>query len=476
MFANTKDRRLSRHGSNIIESEERDQIGSGLLRKSKTIFDTAIVVDFVSNPVEFLSQKIEVIKVDKRRIGNAKEKVGSIVDKAKENLKKINKFSSTSLIQSTANQLGMNTEEVDYLLNFGQTQNLSRLDAFTQQDSSALVVNPELVSIMPRNSILAINISNEDRLDKTKAEVFFPFFPQHLSLPVKAGEHVWCFYENINGKKIGYWVSRKSATLPVDDLNYTHLDRNVLINTAVGILKSKTSSRNKETALTELFKTFPNASNSINKKSKTLNELEYDDILNNSKSYREEFVGQAVPRYNKKCSDLVLQGSNNTLITMTHDGLPNSGKISIIAGRSLNNIPVVKNKRDKFKNYEHEEIDKSKDILVTENISVINLGQFENNMNAASIEVSETGRIEIKNKSGAAIILDQNGDVIIQPSVTGLLKLGGEDADQAILGTRGTESVPGNVLAPAIISTMGGALGVPGSLPTGAFATKILVK
>ena len=38
MFANTKDRRLSRHGSNIIESEERDQIGSGLLRKSKTFF------------------------------------------------------------------------------------------------------------------------------------------------------------------------------------------------------------------------------------------------------------------------------------------------------------------------------------------------------------------------------------------------------------------------------------------------------
>jgi hypothetical protein len=169
---------------------------------------------------------------------------------------------------------------------------------------------------------------------------------------------------------------------------------------------------------------------------------------------------------------------------MTHDGTENSGNIIIAAGRSSDPSSLVQNLRSlKAKNYEYIEEDKSRDVIVSNNLEQLQLDniykktQNANIDRAASfIKVHESGRIEIKNRAGASIVLDANGDVIIQPSTTGLLKLGGDDAQQAILGIEGVEMSPGHILAPAIISTMGGAVGVPVEESTGTFATKILVK
>ena len=44
-----------------------------------------------------------------------------------------------------------------------------------------------------------------------------------------------------------------------------------------------------------------------------------DDIVSDSVAYKEEFIGEPVPSYSKRCGDLVLQGSNNTLISLGTD-------------------------------------------------------------------------------------------------------------------------------------------------------------
>jgi hypothetical protein len=337
---------------------------------------------------------------------------------------------------------------------------------------------------MPRNSIIGINIS-KGNIKSNSLEVFLPFFSSHLCLPVKPGEHVWCFYDNVGGKKIGYWISRKVALLPVEDVNFTHADRNDGINEAIFTINSKSATNvQKNDRLRKIFTNFSDSMTNTDVNSTSLKNLDYDDIVINSKSYNDDFIGQPVPRYNKKCSDLVLQGSNNTIIAMTHDGTENSGNIIIAAGRSSDPSSLVQNLRSlKAKNYEYIEEDKSRDVIVSNNLEQLQLDniykktQNANIDRAASfIKVHESGRIEIKNRAGASIVLDANGDVIIQPSTTGLLKLGGDDAQQAILGIEGVEMSPGHILAPAIISTMGGAVGVPVEESTGTFATKILVK
>ena len=75
--------------------------------------------------------------------------------------------------------------------------------------------------------------------------------------------------------------------------------------------------------------------------------------------YKNEFIGEAVPRHAKKCGDLVLQGSNNTVISLTHADDIGTGTIVLAAGKSLGSNTTVKNKRGRSaKSIEHDEIQK----------------------------------------------------------------------------------------------------------------------
>lgn len=74
----------------------------------------------------------------------------------------------------------------------------------------------------------------------------------------------------------------------------------------------------------------------------------------------------------------------------------------------------------------------------------------------------------------AAILIKQNGDIVIVPSKEGVIKLGGEDADKAILCSPQGTNVAGKVLSQPIVSSMGGSIGA--GAVNGVFATKILIK
>ena len=87
------------------------------------------------------------------------------------------------------------------------------------------VSNSNLVDKMPRNSIIGIIVSGKASRG-VNTQIIYPFFSQHMSSPVKPGEQVWVVFEHA-GKKgsLGYWLTRKATDLQVDDLNYTHQDR-----------------------------------------------------------------------------------------------------------------------------------------------------------------------------------------------------------------------------------------------------------
>lgn len=79
------------------------------------------------------------------------------------------------------------------------------------------------------------------------------------------------------------------------------------------------------------------------------------------------------------------------------------------------------------------------------------------------------------NKSWASIVINKKGEIIIKPSETGVIKLGGEEANKAVLCSTATVAA-GQVTAPPLTDTMGGSLGIPGTPATGVYATKVLLK
>ena len=394
-------------------------------------FKTAIVTEFIGNPDMFLSQNIEV---DQKSINNSlRQKVkGSVSSK-----------SST-----------MKEELIS---------------------GNSKVINPSLVNLMPKNSIMAYCINDGRSHLSLEQEIFLPFFPQHIGMPVKAGEQVWIFYENINGKKVGYWLFRKTGTIHVDDLNYTHIDRQGIIAPLLKNIEGTSTPKEKTKALLNNYGyrfADPNTGGDGSGNSP----VDYDSIALNSLSYKKEFIGEAVPRHTKKCSDLVLQGSNNTLISLTHGNSTGTGTIVLAAGKSFGSNDIIKNKRGKSaKSIEHDEIQKLAGLLGNSS-NTEDEGTFETS--SASIIITETsgGSVKIGNAAGAYIELKTNGDICIVPADQGVIRMGAEDADKAMLGIEGYQASPGEILAPSIISTMGGMIGAPGSPPTGAFATKILVK
>lgn len=61
----------------------------------------------------------------------------------------------------------------------------------------------------PQNSIKARVLTNgEDKFsDDQNLRVFWPFFPEHISYPIKPGEHVYVMYED-SQKQHGLWIGK----------------------------------------------------------------------------------------------------------------------------------------------------------------------------------------------------------------------------------------------------------------------------
>ena len=160
-----RDHRIFNRGRQTQSDTKREQISDniqGLL--SKNVFDTAVVTEFISDPEQFLSVTVEIDEASGASNLRSKVKVS-------------NRKRSTTMLE----ELTTGTKKVE---------------------------NPYLAQIMPKNSIIAYNITDGRNLTSPDPEIFFPFFPAHIGMPVKTGEQVWVFYEKIGKKKVGYYFDK----------------------------------------------------------------------------------------------------------------------------------------------------------------------------------------------------------------------------------------------------------------------------
>ena len=192
---------------------------------------------------------------------------------------------------------------------------------------------PERLLNMPRGSFIGKIIDSYGLPD---LRVFYPFF-SHIKMPVKPGEQVFVLY---NGK-IGYWLSRRVSNLVAEDPNYTHNDRSAFSVNVTSLDKNPPA---------KLFPDFGDAG------------ISYTTIYDNSDAIKSEFQGEVVPRYAAISSDLSIQGSNNSLITLGSastfgQNSSGTGMIDLVVGRGQTNDTSTDSKFLNARQY--EENDKS---------------------------------------------------------------------------------------------------------------------
>lgn len=385
---------------------------------------------------------------------------------------------------------------------------------------------------MPRHSIIGDIVRDGSSAQQT-TKIFFPFFPPHLILPIKAGERVWVYQEQSKQADYGWWICRITEPRDIDDLNLTHADR-----------KLDSATKKGEPP------TFANGALILDKgqpKSDAVtatlvgSEKEYETIIQDSDS-GSLMDFEAVPRYTARPGDHVIQGSNNALISLGTDrisaaaetetkadaktrkgkrakGKPKddakmaAGTIDIVVGRgqdkSKSKLKKVKNtlKNDEVEKREETENEGDPDFefdlsrmyvsmktAVDDNFKIKTKGlkpQLKKGAEGAAVVVKTDHirfiarkeiRILVQPKGDSpdsdcpTIVLRMDGDIIFIPGDKNVVKIGGEDADKAILcsdqGVAGKDA--GQITCPPLVTTMGGIFGAKGA--HGTFASKVLVK
>ena len=254
----------------------------------------------------------------------------------------------------------------------------------TDKDIISKIRNKDDYLTAPRNSIVCRLIDDGKGRIETSDYVSFPFFSSHFSLPIKAGEQIWVFFERTDSlSDRPYWMSRISGPLFVEDANFTHLERRNQ-NT-----DPKSSQNNLDDGSGNYDSPRKLKFQNGNPDTPELTSLggddeKYDDIIKSSKE-ADQVTFEPVPRITKRPGDLVLQGSNNTSIVLGHGdawdlqnrptdktaqsvtGLDlqsvSAGTIDIVSGRGR----IFKSKKDEALENRNIGPDKSTKPLIVEN-------------------------------------------------------------------------------------------------------------
>ncbi len=227
-------------------------------------------------------------------------------------------------------------EFLDKLFEKPQGRNTSYISTSLSQDLRRQIKQA------PRNSIIGYMADSDP--SQSEPMIFYPFFSQHIALPLKPGENVWIISEGLlNSFSVtrqdpsnnslssstgdllcsGFWMSRVTVPDYTDDVNFTHSDRS---------RSQEYVQQQKPPASTFPPPHFHNGSqpSSIKKDGRLVqnvgdpdfytlpqdNDYErvYADSLANKRTTREP-----VPSFNKRPGDILIQGSNNALICIGED-------------------------------------------------------------------------------------------------------------------------------------------------------------
>lgn len=169
----------------------------------------------------------------------------------------------------------------------------------------SLVSTPELKSL-PRNTAIIKPISKGEGKTVNREMICYPFFSSHLCMPLKPGEFVWFIYEDPTEKgQIGYWLSRVSEPDHVEDANYTFSGR-TYVQSPVKSKKKASDKFDGPTVESDELQTY----------SYTSPTSDPSELARTIEFAKKVHRFDPVPRYTKRPGDLVLQGSNNTLIML----------------------------------------------------------------------------------------------------------------------------------------------------------------
>lgn len=307
---------------------------------------------------------------------------------------------------------------------------------------SLLTTNNQLADTMPINSIVAeiVGISNfvDDSIERGQNIACIPMLSSHISMPLKCGEAVWVIsFQEKNSNNFNYfWISRVHGSTETEDTNFTapirlNTTKPLSVNRAFG--KSEFIEQEYNSADYPRFDNFiemPDESRYFILQGSSNQESEIERLVR-----KNNIVIEPVPRYFKNEDELVLQGSNNTLIAFkTFDGYSsnstinnqnigyanlskantsNDGFIDIVVGRSRNNdLPASSdflsiNDANRF-----QETYTTSSFRTCYPTIVNSLGRFENNKNyenltEETLETNNEGRPDFKHDS-ARICLSEN--------------------------------------------------------------------
>lgn len=190
------------------------------------------------------------------------------------------------------------------------------------EELASIVNNADLLEIMPVNSVVARIVSNNSGVSAQQNTILFPLFSSHIQLPVKPGEHVYAIFEDYGFKnnKLGYWITRPTSPGTIEDANYTHYDR--LWDPTIDPANYSTNQQTKRPPTGPPY-SFQNGGGTEETATLSTDGLEpnsnpYDVIVKNAQASK-SFVQEPVPRWKKRPGELVLQGSNNSLIVLGTD-------------------------------------------------------------------------------------------------------------------------------------------------------------
>ena len=229
------------------------------------------------------------------------------------------------------------------VLHYHNEVSQSEIEIFASILASSLVNNvsnnieelTKFCSYLPVGTILAQSlVPDEGQI------ICLPVLSSHISLPVKQGEYIWYFSDDIEVdisltehrplfKITNYWLSRIHGSLISEDVNFSFKERDALYNNSL---------LEEDEEYTD-YGFLPNfeSQNVIENNVKEGQKVKTSDLyVAGAKNY---FNDKATPRFFSKSDDLTLQGSYNTLINFTRTDSTDSifgapeGSLELIAGR-----------------------------------------------------------------------------------------------------------------------------------------------
>lgn len=383
-------------------------------------------------------------------------------------------------------------------------------------------INIDLVKSCPFDSVIAQPTSVAG-YGFEKPMFLYPFHQPHLRLPIKPGEQIWVFFERSSNVDFGYWVGRITEPRHADDLSHTHADRKH--HESSKAIRAGDVDRKQLTSPTFSSGT-ESREGSISRSTSSLNsqygKISYEELIRSNPLVKRRVFA----RMRKRPGDFLLGGSEGSFVLVGSDrsklgevtsgkfterpskDRPNGSIVELVAGFGTNSnasnapaqitnsmgepeldkrqgkeragegLPDYENDVSRLLLSEDAELDTRFSISPPGVSPVDSGGSIVLKTDHARIIARKTLTLMVKlsadtpDEDASYIVLDGN-DITFIPSRTGYVKLGGTEANKAILVSPVAIASAGVVTSPPLVDTLGASMGAGGV--NGEFSKKVLI-